>query len=533
MGTEPTGSEGRVERAEPARPVEPSALPVASSPHDDAMPEGPEPAPRGVRAMAILRWILLAAAALLAIGAWWSLGVGGSRSARGPAEGGESAVRYRCPMHPQIVRDLPGECPICHMTLEPIAADRARSPAPPPPGAVATRIDGGAAVAAFTCPMHPDVREAAPGSCPVCGMGLVAVTPDAGGAALAVAPRARPGEAPPGTAPVTLTLDRIQSIGVRTARVEERSRSEPLRVTAVVAGSDSAVTEVHARTSGFVERIPVGEIGARVQAGQELLALYSPELYQAQAELLAARSWGEAGGDAGSRALASGRLKVELLGMAPRDVDRVLSSGAPLRAVPIYAPRGGVVTKKGAVAGGYVTPDVVLYELLDLSRVYVVADVFQKDVARVRVGMAASFAPRQREVAAVNGKIDLVYPAVGAESRTTRVRLTVPNAAGLLRPGDYGDVTIATGGAAASRALVVPRDAVVDTGTSTYVFVAEAEGRFTPRVVVLGEPDGAFVTVREGVLAGERVVSGATFLVDSESRLQASIAESAAPRPAP
>jgi Cu(I)/Ag(I) efflux system membrane fusion protein len=191
------------------------------------------------------------------------------------------------------------------------------------------------------------------------------------------------------------------------------------------------------------------------------------------------------------------------------------------------------VTKKGAVAGGYVTPDVVLYELLDLSRVYVVADVFQKDVARVRVGMAASFAPRQREVAAVNGKIDLVYPAVGAESRTTRVRLTVPNAAGLLRPGDYGDVTIATGGAAASRALVVPRDAVVDTGTSTYVFVAEAEGRFTPRVVVLGEPDGAFVTVREGVLAGERVVSGATFLVDSESRLQASIAESAAPRPAP
>lgn len=530
MPTEPTESTEPADPIEPARPVDPRAPPVAPLSHHEEMPEGPEPAPRGVHAMAILRWILLAAAALLAIGAWWSLGVGGGRSARDLADGGQNAVRYRCPMHPQIVSDSPGECPICHMTLEPIAKEHARSPAPPPPpGAVAAAIDGGAAIPAFTCPMHPEVRASAPGTCPVCGMRLVAVTPDGGDPEGAGAPHPRPGDAPPGTAPVTLTLDRIQSIGVRTARVEERTTSAPLRVTAVVAPADAAVSEVHARTSGFVERIPVGEIGARVQAGQELLALYSPELYQAQAELLASRSWG----DAGSRALASGRIKVELLGMAPRDVDRVIASGEPLRAVPIYAPRAGVVTKKGAVAGGYVTPDVVLYELLDLSRVYVVADVFQKDVAQVRVGMPARFAPSQRAAAAVEGKIDLVYPSVGAESRTTRVRLTVPNAAGLLRPGDYGDVTIATGGAGAARALVVPRDAVVDTGTSTYVFVAEAEGHFTPRVVVLGEADGAYVTVREGVRAGERVVSGATFLVDSESRLQASIAESAAPRPAP
>jgi Cu(I)/Ag(I) efflux system membrane fusion protein len=330
---------------------------------------------------------------------------------------------------------------------------------------------------------------------------------------------------PAGTVPITLSLDRVQAIGVRTALVEEGASASVLRVTASVQPTEQGTAEVHTRTAGFVESINIAQTGEPVGAGQRLLSLYSPEVLQAENELLAVRRWGA---DAGATATAA-RTKLELLGMAPADIDQVVTTGQPIRACPIVAPRAGFVTKKNVVLGSYVTPEMVLYELQDLSRVYVVGDVFLRDLSYVAVGQAATFLQAGSSGKTVNGKIDLVYPVVNAEARTRRVRMQVTNAGRALTPGDYGMLEIATSG---RKMLVVPRDALIDSGTATYVFVVEgAEGgdrgqHFVPRTVVTSGLEGERIAIAEGLHAGERVVSGATFLIDSESRLQATLAQS-------
>jgi membrane fusion protein, copper/silver efflux system len=422
---------------------------------EDPMPEGEEPPPRGVRTMAIVRWAILALAAAVAIFVWAAYA---HEKMIAPPKVAANAPKYICPMHPQVVSNEPGECPICHMDLVPAAAEQAP---------------------------------------------------------------AMDAMAPPGTAPITLSLDRIQAIGVRTALVEEGAASSALRVTAVIQPPEQGTAEVHVRTPGFVEAVHVDQTGRQVGAGQAMIALYSPEIFQAQHELVAMRAW-----DAAPNA---SRTKLELLGMSAAEIDRVIAKREPVRAIAVVAPRGGYVTKKNVVLGSYVTPEMVLYEIQDLSRVYVVADVFLRDLPHVAIGAEARFVPTGRPNDARTGKIDLVYPLVSSDSRTRRVRMQVGNDPGKpVAPGEYGFLEIT---APSRHAVTIPRDALVDTGASTYVFVVEGEGRFVPRTVVTSGTDGERIVIADGLETGERVVSGATFLIDSESRLSASVG--AAPKAPP
>jgi Cu(I)/Ag(I) efflux system membrane fusion protein len=284
--------------------------------------------------------------------------------------------------------------------------------------------------------------------------------------------------------------------------------------------AEQGVAEVHVRSAGFVEAIQVDQTGMAVRAGQPMLSVYSAELLQAQNELLATRQWA---GDAGATS-SSARRKLELLGMAPAEIDRVVAKGEPIRAITIASPRAGFVAKKNVVLGSYVMPVTVLYEVQDLSRVYIVADVFLRDVANIATGTEGRFVPSAHPEHATTAKVDLVYPTVTAEARTRRVRMQIRNDGGkAYAPGEYGTVEFMS--ATARKAVTIPRDALVDTGTATYVFLVAPDGRFAPRVVSTSEGDMNHVVVDAGLVAGERVVSGATFLIDSESRLQASIAQ--------
>lgn len=446
--------------------VEPRLAPPShrrqAPPPDLAHAEGEEPPPPGVRTMAAVRWALLAGVALAAVLSFWFL----------LAPTAKANVKYTCPMveHAFVIKDEPGECPICQMTLVPMA-----------PEAAEARKKGAGSVA-----------EAPPG-------------------------------VPPGLVPITVHLDRAQKIGVRTAPVEEADAGSGVRAPAYVSAPETGASQVHVRAPGFVERVVVGQTGVAVGAGQPLVYVYSPDIYRAQEELLVVKRFegaGQGGATGGGPTVEAARRRLELFGLTRNDIDEIVRKGAPERAVPVRAPAGGHVTRKEVTLGAYATPEMVLYEITDLSRVYVVADVFTRDLGVVRVGSVGRlrFPSLLSELEA---KVDLIYPEMNAAARTTRVRLQVPNKDLSLRPGVYGEVRFETG---TRRSLFVPRDAVIDTGQMRYVFVDDGNGRYVPRLVTLGGEAGERVEVVEGLRAGERVVSGATFLIDSESRLQAALA---------
>jgi Cu(I)/Ag(I) efflux system membrane fusion protein len=507
-------------RPEPARKLDTDG---ADAPPDHRFEEGEEAPPPGVRAMAIVRWILLALVVLAALSSVYTYAsplLGGPPAA-------EKSARYICPMHPQIVSDRPGECPICHMTL--VLAPEAPPPPPasasaapaisssassaPAPAAPHHHHDASPAPSAdaprgYTCPMHSDVRTDGPGRCPYCGMELVPIQ----------GPKAP--SAPPDTAPIVLSLDRVQAIGVRTAIVEKLSSSEGLRATAAVEVPEQGRAEVHVRAAGYVEAIHVKDVGVKVKAGDPLVSVYSPEVFQAQQELLAMGAWSGAGLPPPPTAAA--RKKLELLGVGKETLDRIVASGQPVRALAVSSPISGYVTRKDVVLGSYATADKAIFEIADLARVYLIASLYPHQLSVVRAGDEATFTTPSLPGHVFATKVDLVYPEMDLSTRTARVRFRVDNKDLNLRPGQFGIVEIAGRHA---EALTIPMDAVIDTGRSVYVFVAGEGGRFEARNVELGEQIGARFVVKAGLEAGERVVSGATFLIDAESRLQASLAE--------
>ncbi len=412
--------------------------------------------PRMQRAMALVRWALLVAVTALASASLYRAW-GPVPERAGPAA---ARARYFCPMHPQITADGPGECPICHMALEPL--DRAGAAAPPaaPPADAATLV------------------------------------------------------------PVMLTLDRQQLGGVVSEPVRRESAGEALRVPAVIEAREGGRAEVRVRAPGFVERLAVRETGVAVTAGQVLAWVYSPQVYQAQRELLTARRWG-----AQPEVAVAAREALELLGVDPRDVDALVARGEPLRALPLRAPAAGHVVRTAAVLGQYATPEAALYELADLARVWAVASVWEGDLARVRVGATVRFATHGG--VAREARVALVEPGVAAETRAARVRLELANPGTALRPGMLGDAWLPAREVAG--ALTVPRDAVIDTGTARYVFIHRDGGSFAPRTIRTGALAGERWEVLEGLAEGERVVSRGAFLVDSESRLRAALTGGGSP----
>jgi RND family efflux transporter MFP subunit len=438
-------------------------------PIDEVPAQAAAPAPiPGLRAMAVVRWLMLAAVAVLAAGTWWTLVLRGA-----PTSTGEP--RYYCPMHPQITSHDPGTCPICFMQLEPIPDDRHEATA-----------------------AHEEVAEPTPS----------------------------PGDLPEGTVPVMLTTERRQSAGLTTVAARRISIASDARWPATVEPRDGARSEVRVRTESFVERLAVHETGARVQRGQTLAWVYSPEVLRAEQELLTAHAWGarDTASDTAhthpmTDAEAAACQRLELLGLTRADIDAVLAAGAAQRTRPLRAPASGTVTRFAAPVGTYAAPEDVLFEITDYESVRVVASVL--DAGELQLASASAALVRRDGSAPIPLTLELIEPTTEASARSTRVRFLATNDDGALRPGAIGEVVIH---GAERSALVVPRDALIDRGTVRYLFVERGGGLYEPRVV---EPGALLDDEREitlGLDEGQRVVARGAFVLDSESRLASAVA---------
>jgi Cu(I)/Ag(I) efflux system membrane fusion protein len=320
-------------------------------------------------------------------------------------------------------------------------------------------------------------------------------------------------------ATVSLSADKVQKLGVRTEPVQRRAVTRPIRAVGTIQVDERTVYVVAPKFEAWIEKLAVDTTGSVVKKGQPLMEVYSPELNLAQQEYLVAR---KSGGGAMSQQLADGALqKLRNLDVPDEEIERLRKTGAAGRTLTLRAAAGGVVLEKSALRGMRFMPGEALYRIADLSKVWLIADVFEQDMGLVRPGQEAEVVVNSLPGRVFHSTVDFIYPTLVAESRTGRVRIILDNAEGLLRPNLYATVQF-TPQAGAPR-LTVPDSALLDTGNRQVVLVEVGQGRFQPRQVKAGARGDGFVEVLEGLADGDRVVVRANFLIDSESNLRAAL----------
>ena len=418
----------------------------------------------------------------------------------------EPKTRYwRCPMHPEIVREAPGKCPKCGMDLVPVREEEA-----PAPAAKKERK-----IKYWVAPMDPSYIRDKPGKSPM-GMDLVPVYEEVG-------------EEAPGAIKVSSAT--LQSMGVRTAKVEVRPLSRLTLAVGLVNFNERNLATITTKVNGWVERLFVNATGDPVRKGQTLLSLYSPDLVSSQEEyLLAARNLKamknspvKEMADGARRLAEASRRRLEYFDIGASQIDTLERTGQVKKNLTLASPANGIVTKRMVTQGMYVQAGMPLLEVADLSTVWVDADIYQYELPWIKVGQMVTMTLNYLPGESFPGKIDYIYPYLKEATRTAKVRLRFPNPGLRLKPEMFAQVKIES--PVSHQAVVVPMEAVLDTGLKQHVFIALGQGRFEPREVKLGVygDDNNYREVISGLKGGEEVVTSAQFLLDSESRFREAV----------
>ncbi len=327
---------------------------------------------------------------------------------------------------------------------------------------------------------------------------------------------------------VRISTEKIQKLGVKTEAASLRALGRTVRAAGRVEPDERRVYAISPKFEGYVERLHVNVTGQPVGRGQPLFEVYSPELVSAQREYAIAMQGVQAMGAAGSEAQAGMKQLAEASlarlrnwDLPPEQIAALVKSGEARRTITFRSPVSGIVTEKKALQGMRFMPGEALYQVTDLSSVWVLADVFEQDIGLVKTGAKASVSINAYPGKTFEGRITYVYPTLKPETRTVPVRVELANPGQLLKPAMFSQVELQVG--AKTPVLTVPDSAVIDSGTRRVVLVQLKEGRFEPREVKLGARSENYVEVRDGVKEGEQVVVAANFLIDAESNLKAAI----------
>jgi len=370
-------------------------------------------------------------------------------------------------------------------------------------------------------PMHPWYKSDVPGIAPDCNMKLVPVLP---GEEARYERRAN--KMPEGS--VQITPEKQQLIGVEYGTVEYETVKNSVRAVARVTLDETKIAKVHSKLEGWIDQVFVDFTGKQVHQGDPLLTIYSPEALATQQEYLLAIKAQHLMHDnpvhemlgSTENLVAAAKKRMDLWDIGEKQIAEITASGVPLKNLTLTSPITGFVMERNVFAKQRIMPETALYTVADLSRVWVVADVFEYEAAGIRLGMPATLTLSYLPGRTFRGKVNYILPQVDAATRTLKVRIEFPNADFALKPEMYGEVEFQTGG---GRRLVVPQTAVLNSGDRQVVFVDRGKGYFEPREVSLGGRSEGRVEILSGLQSGERIVISGNFLIDSESQLKTSL----------
>ena len=381
----------------------------------------------------------------------------------------------------------------------------------------------------YHCPMHPHYHSDKPGNCPICGMKLVPDDDSAhpvGAAAQKPASESGPAEMsemPMGT--IRVSPEKQQLIGVKFGEVTSGAGVHSFRSVGKITMDETRFTKVQTRIDGWIEKVYVDFTGKFVEKGQPLLTMYSPEMLASQREyLLALRSREIMKGsplagsqEQGDSLLAAARKRLELFSLSEAQIQEITRTGQPLTNITVYSPISGYVTARNAFPKQRVTPETELYTVVDLSNVWIMADVFENEASMIHVGMPARMSLSYGGGRKINGRVSYIQPQVDPTTRTLKVRIEAANPDMILKPDMFVDVDFSV---AMPARMTVLAEAVLDTGLKKTVFIDRGNGYLEPRQVETGERIGDRIEITKGLAPHDRVVISGNFLIDSESQLK-------------
>lgn len=357
-------------------------------------------------------------------------------------------------------------------------------------------------------PMHPAYKSDQAGTAPDCGMDLVPVYEGEDGVASAVE----------GYSTVKMSTERQHLIGVQTGKAETRSIGRTVRAVGRVAIDETRLHTVTTKFDGYLERLYVDYTGKEVRRGEPLFAVYSPELLATQQEyLLALRAAKQS-----PLLLEAARRRLQLWDISDADIEQLQRTGTARKSLTIASPSSGFVLSKAAIEGVRVSPGQPLFEIANLDRVWVLADIYESELAMVALGTPATVTLAYLPGRTFTGNVTFITPTVDPMTRTAKVRIEVNNRDGSLKPDMFADVVLEE---TQRSVTVVPESAVLATGKRSVLFVVHADGTLEPREIETGVKSERWIEVRSGVEPGETVATQANFLIDSESRLKSALAE--------
>ena len=445
---------------------------------------------------------------LIAAGA--GLLLSGCGRAQAPAANADAAkTLYTCGMHPQVVQPTPGNCPICGMKLTPI-----RKQTEAAKGSSATP-SGERKIKYYKSTMTPGEVRPTPGK-DTMGMEMVPVYEDEATAA----------------ASQTIAIDPVttQNMGIRTAVVTRGPLRRTIRTVGAIDYNETALEDVTTKFKGWIEKLYVDATGQQVHRGDPLFEIYSPELYSAQREYLLAIEDGTNAAD-GASLKTSALTKLRFLDISAGQIAEMERTGQPTKTLRILAPMDGVVVEKMVVQGQMVDPGMKLYRLADLGLVWVQAQIYEQDLAYLKLGQEATVTLSYLPDREFRGRVTYIYPNVDEKTRTARVRMEFHNPGYFLKPGMFATVQVSS--ELEASVLLAPDMAILRSGEKNTVFVALEEGKFEPRTIVLGpQADNDMYQIISGLKEGERIVTSGQFMLDSESQLREAIQKMLEPKQA-